>query len=177
VRARWRPQWKEQFLREFAKCGILTVAARAAGIDRHTVQNHRKKHPAFAAQFEAALIEANETLEGFALKLAIQGQEEPIWMRDAGNNPVKVDVKRRQSDKILELLLKARMPEKYSQKVQAEFSGPGGIPLATPIQAQNIVFNIPQNFRNDPCHAVEAQKALAEGAVDVNAEKSDAPNA
>jgi hypothetical protein len=177
VRARRRPHWKDQFFREFAKCGILTVAARAAGVDRHTVQYHRNRHPKFAAQFERALLEANEILEAHALKLAVTGQEDPIFMRDSQNNPVKVFDRRRQSEKIMELLLRARMPEKYNPKTQAEISGPGGIPLSAPVTPITCIFTIPPNNRNDPCHAQDSQKALAEAAADVNAEKVDGQNA
>ena len=90
-----------------------------------------------------------------ALKLATVGQDDPIFMRDKDNNPVKVFDRKRQSEKILQMLLSARMPEKYRQNITQELVGPGGIPLATPIIPTTVQIVIPSNGRNDPAHQLK----------------------
>jgi hypothetical protein len=134
------------------------MAARAVGVDRGAVLYHRTRSPKFEAEFQKALATANEVLEMHAMKLATVGQDDPIFMRDKDNNPVKVFDRKRQSEKILQMLLSARMPEKYRQNITQELVGPGGVPLAAPITPVNCTFILPPNNRGDPAHrALDAE--------------------
>jgi hypothetical protein len=153
VRARLR-DWKPQFLREFAKCGIITMAARAVGVDRGAVLYHRTRSHKFEAEFQKALATANDILEMHALQLATVGQSDPIFMRDAGNNPVMVFDRKRKSERLMELMLKSRLPQRFREQVSQEISGPGGQPLV-PITPVNCTFVLPSNNRNDPAHRLK----------------------
>ena len=159
VRARLR-DWKPKFLKEFAKCGIITMAARAVGVDRSAVLYHRTRSPKFAAQFEKALAEANDVLEAHALQLATVGQSDPIFMRDAGNNPVMVFDRKRKSERLMELMLKSRLPQRFREQVSQEISGPGGVALAAPVI--NATFVIPRNGREHPDFQLKPAEVVQE---------------
>lgn len=56
--------WHPMFIEHFAEHANVTQAAVYAGVDRHTVYQHRKNDAAFAEQWHDALEMAIETLEG-----------------------------------------------------------------------------------------------------------------
>jgi hypothetical protein len=116
--------------------------------------NRRAKYPAFAAEWDRALKEGIEVLEAACWQRAAFGWKKPIWQRNKAGDPVKVDEETLFDGRLAEFLLKAHDP-KYTPKVQQELTGPGGIPLVTPIIPTQVTFNIPNNFRNDPAHQLK----------------------
>jgi hypothetical protein len=76
-----------------------------------------------------------EALEMEAWRRATGYQErkvERIWDKETGEwSDFKETVTDKASDAILTLLLKAHNPDKYSDKVKQEISGPGGVPLGS----------------------------------------------
>jgi hypothetical protein len=107
---------KVAFLEAFATHGNITAAALSAGIgSRHTIYRWQE-NPAFMAEFEAAERQATEALELEAYRRAVHGspyKRTSYWHGE----PVGTDEKIEYSDALLTLLLRARAPEKYRDKV------------------------------------------------------------
>ena len=101
-----------RFLEAFRECGTISAAARAVGIDPKTVYNRRLSDPEFAAAFEEAKEDAADSLEDEARRRAVEGVEEPIII-----NGKVVATRRKYSDGLLAMLLKAAKPEKYRDSV------------------------------------------------------------
>jgi len=148
-------RWQRTFLQVFKQTGIVRAAAEAAGIDRTRAYQYRDKNPKFAAEWEKAIADSTELLELHCLQRATQGETEDVWM-NTREGPKKVGTKKIKSDRLLEFMLRARKPMVYRDTVTQEITGPGGAPLAPVIVPQTVVFNIPNNSRNDPAHAAQA---------------------
>lgn len=144
ARVNTRAQQKA-FLEQYKSVGIITAAARLVGIDR---QRHYEwldqptKYPTYQALFESAHEEACDRLETEALRRAVQGWDEPVFGKGPGQHAgtVVVGAVRKYSDRMLELLLKARRPEKFKERF--EHTGKGGGPIES-----KVTFYIPDNGR------------------------------
>ena len=88
----------DRFLAKLRDSGNIRLSCRAAGIPRRTVYDWREKWKTFAAEWDEALEDACDVLEGTAWKRAVDS-----------------------SDRLLMFLLKAHRREKYGDKV--EWSG------------------------------------------------------
>lgn len=150
---RW-PQWARAFLASLSEQGNIRLACESEGvkIDRSTAYRLRESDPAFAAAWAAALDQAADLLEEEARRRAYEGlrrvkfdRGRPIMVpvvgadglivRDADGNAELVPyVEHEYSDTLLIFLLKGVRPEKYRQRMDAQLSGPGGVPLAPPIR-------------------------------------------
>jgi len=64
---------KQVFLDHLAGCANIKRAAEAAGVSTPTVQNHRRRDPAFARAMEEALEAAYLTLEALTIERAATG--------------------------------------------------------------------------------------------------------
>lgn len=109
---------KRAFLLCFAELGMVTGAAKAAGISRRTHYNWLEKEDpdgklsaqavSYKAAFEEAREIAEENLLSEARRRAVEGVEEPVYYQG------KIcGMKKRYSDSLLIFLLKALKPEKY----------------------------------------------------------------
>lgn len=131
------------FLEQYAAIGVITAAAKLAGMDR---QRHyewmeaKDKYPDYAARFAAAQEMAADRAEAEAVRRGIQGWDEPVFGRLPGKNRGVgvVGSKRVFSDRMLELVLKARRPEKFRERF--EHTGKDGGPIP-------VLFYIPDNGR------------------------------
>lgn len=94
------------FLETLRETGNVSAAARAASIGRRTAYDWREADPAFAESWEEAEEEAIDKLEEVARARAIDN-----------------------SDRMLEILLKAHRPEKYVDRYRAEHTGKDGGPI------------------------------------------------
>src|SRR5262245_24697118 len=109
-----RTSVQRAYLAALAETGNNTVAARHVGIDRDTPHRWRQKDAAFAAAWDEAQEAATEKLEAEAWRRAVEGV--PNIRRSYWRGVlVGEDVKQEYSDKLLELLLKARAPHKYRE--------------------------------------------------------------
>jgi hypothetical protein len=97
---------RRAFLAMLAEECNVSEACRAANIGRTSVYAWKADDPVFAAQWAEAEEEAADKLEKVAWERAKSGQ----------------------SDRMLEILLKAHRP-KYREKQQVEVSGPNGGPI------------------------------------------------
>ncbi len=135
-----KPAVQRAFLLAFRECGVVTHAARAARIDRPTVYLWRKNSPEFDEAFAVALEEATDALERAAVDRAVVGLVRKKFTKDGVPiiDPATGDqyVEREFSDKLLEMLLKARRPQTYGRSL-VEHSGPDGkaIQIETAVSA------------------------------------------
>jgi hypothetical protein len=92
-----KSDWRPRFLEAFAQQGTIAMAARAAGVHRDTVYAERARNPEFAAELERADFDVGDRLESKAIEEALNG-----------------------NDRLLALLLKARRPERYGDKLRQD---------------------------------------------------------
>ena len=105
-RARLTKDRKQRFLEELARTGIIAEAARLAsphakGGAISTFYAERDRDPEFAAAWKDAVEHATGIVEREAFRRAVEGWDEPTRF-----GPV-----RKHSDRLLELMLKARNPQ------------------------------------------------------------------
>lgn len=125
-------QRKTIFLRELALHGVVAEAARVSSPhsrDRHgasgTFYAERNRDPQFAVAWDSAIEVADARLEREAFRRAAEGTERGIFQR--GQRVIDFDGKpateREYSDRLLEVLLRARLPQRYADKRQVEVNG------------------------------------------------------
>jgi hypothetical protein len=90
----------DRFLEKLRESGNIRLACEAADINRRTVYRWRDRFATFADEWDEALDDALDLLEGEAWKRA-----------------------RKQSDRLLMYLLTAHRPEKYGDKVRVDSTG------------------------------------------------------
>lgn len=107
-----RPRIQEEFLKAFANCANVRAACQITGLHHGTIAWWRTHDPEFEEKYLEAEDEANWLLFGEAWRRAMQGEEEYVvsvgkLIYGPDGKPLTI---RRRSDKLLELLLKARIP-------------------------------------------------------------------
>jgi hypothetical protein len=135
------------FLAEFSKRGLVASSAKAAGIHRDTVYEWRKSDPEFAAEYDEVDALVTEVAEAELWRRGIEGWDEPL----AHNGVLTGETVRRWDASLLTLVLKARAPEKYRERLDLRHSGPG-----EPTAADRLV----QALLADPSKAAEAEAFL-----------------
>jgi hypothetical protein len=127
-----QPQ-KRAFLIAFAEQGTITHSALAAGVSRTLIYEWIRSDPAFADAFEEAKEAFADLLEREARRRAVDGVEEYVLhhgkvVRDPETGAY---LKRRTySDRLMELMLRAKRPAEYRDRTSTELSGPDGAPLS-----------------------------------------------
>lgn len=113
---RQRARVQSAFLAAFSHYGNMGHAARLAGIDRSSVYSWLETDERFAAEFRVAEDAALNILEQEAWRRAVEGspyERTSYWHGE----PVGTDRKIEYSDALMTLLLRARAPEKYREKL------------------------------------------------------------
>ncbi|MFN8758717.1 MAG: hypothetical protein ACK5XA_07910 [Tagaea sp.] len=108
---------RRAFLEALAVHGVVTHAARDAGLDRVEAYRLRETDPGFAAQWDDAIQQAADALEREARRRAVEGVEEPVFYQG-----VEVGTVRKYSDSLLTTMLKAKRAE-YRDASKLELSG------------------------------------------------------
>jgi hypothetical protein len=121
VRASNRADKQAKFLAEFANCGIITVAAKVAGIDRKTVHNWLEKDERFSLAYHQAEKQAEEVLEAAAWKRSVQGVAKQRHVYDRNGKLIDTEITTDYSDSLLMFLLRARNPRKYRERVSIDY--------------------------------------------------------
>ena len=103
---------KAAFLKAFAEELTVSKGAAAAGVGRRTVYEWREKDPGFAEAWNDVDESITEELEREAHRRGVEGFEQPVFQGGK-----KVGSVRKHSDRLLEMLLRARRPEKYRDNV------------------------------------------------------------
>lgn len=127
--------WWPQFLESLMTTCNVTASARAAGVGRVTVYDHRRRHSDFAKAWDEAKAIGADTLEDEAVRRARDGWLEPVFFRGEATGEV-----RKFSDTLLIFLLKGAKPDKYRERF--EHTGAGGGPID-----QVVRVYIPDNGR------------------------------
>lgn len=92
--------WINPFLKALAETGVISTAARAAGVTSAAVAARRRADPGFEELFNQALEDSIDLLDQAARSRALHGVEEPVvyqgqltpvWEVDADGQPV-VDI-------------------------------------------------------------------------------------
>lgn len=104
---------RSAFLDALSAGASVTKAAAAAGVGRSTAYDWRNADPGFASAWDAAWEAGADAAEDEAWRRAVDGVERPVHYRGE-----RVDTVREYSDRLLELTLKARRPERWSDRVQ-----------------------------------------------------------
>jgi hypothetical protein len=102
---------RARFLQEFAACGTVTRASRAAKVGRRTVNDWLERDAAFRELYEDALEEAVDMVEDEARRRAIKGTLKPVYQ-----GGVKVGTIREYSDAMLAMILKGRRKEVFGDR-------------------------------------------------------------
>jgi hypothetical protein len=116
------PKKKAAFLASFEELHVVSDAAKAAGVARSTVYEWAEKDSEFAKAWDELVDRSTDLLEREAYRRAAVGVEEPVFYQGK-----KVGVVKRFSDTLLIVLLKARKPDMYRERV--EHTGAGGGPV------------------------------------------------
>jgi hypothetical protein len=88
---------KAPFLEAFARIGTISGAAEAVGISRYAVHDWKNNDPAFDEAFRQAETALTENLESVAVDKALKGDNQ-----------------------LIQFLLKARAPQKYTERYKHE---------------------------------------------------------
>lgn len=143
-------RWTPAFLAALRVHGVISWAAKEAGIDRSAVTRRRQTDAEFAAAVEATLEDSTDDLEAEARKRAVAGVEEPVVHQgrlvyrhkrtvdadgvehyevvlDDMGQPVPLTI-RKPSDYLMGLLLKG-LRKKFSTE-RTEITGAEGGPVA-----------------------------------------------
>lgn len=109
-------QWEDAYLEAFGLTGHVEMSCRAAGIDSSTVRKARARK-SFAEREAVAKAKAVATLELVARQRAVEGWREPVYGMVHGATE-EVGAVIRYDNRLLEFLLKAHAPEKYSDRLR-----------------------------------------------------------
>ena len=123
-RTKWTPKKKEEFLDHLRTSCNVTLSARAVGLSRSGAYEFKDKsrNRKFSKEWDEAIAEAIDVLEGECRRRAYSGVAEPIHYKGQ-----RVDTVQKYSDVLLIFLLKAHRPAKYREKY--EISGPDEGPI------------------------------------------------
>ncbi len=134
------------FLKAFAATASITLAAKAAKIDRGNHYDWLRDKPGYREEFARAFEQAAQLLEDEAVRRAYKGvfkpnvyQGEFVYPKRKRTNPKTGEVEIIQgrkplglieySDSLLALLLKRFRPEAYRDRILSEITGAGPITI------------------------------------------------
>ncbi len=116
--------WEDAFFEAYAQVGNMTDAAQRAGVAGSTARMAKLRHPEFALRLEGAEREFCDRLRREIYRRGVVGWDEPQFgtVRDAQGHTITAQVgnKRVFSDRMLELLAKARMPEEFGERIRVD---------------------------------------------------------
>ncbi len=121
------------FLAAYSTVMTVRHAASIAGISRTTHYEWLKTDPEYAKAFEQAKLDACDMLEKEALRRAVAGVEEVTYDKEGK----VVSTKKRYSDTLLIVLMKANMPDKYIERRAIELAGTVAV-KATVVPAEEL---------------------------------------
>ena len=110
--------WRGAFIERLKATGNVTLAASGAGVSRQQAYRTRNRNKTFRRQWDEALEQAVDLLDGEARRRAMVGVEEPVFYQGQ-----EVGAVRKYSDPLLMFLLKAHRPHLYRDNAKVEHSG------------------------------------------------------
>lgn len=117
------------FLDTLAKCGNISMAAKAADLSRPGLYARRERDEQFAREWDEAMDKAIDTLEAEAWRRARDGVPEFVTtgkglVMDKEGKPV---MQNRYSDTLLVTLLKAHRPERFRDRSSVDMNVTGNL--------------------------------------------------
>lgn len=138
------------FLETYAGCGVISTACAAAGINR---RRHWEwsKDPAYREKFDEAHARACDVIRQEIFRRGVEGWEEPVFGKLPGKDTGSGEVGRirKFSDRMLEILAKAKMPTEFRERLSI-----GGDTQAPPVQTEQMT----------PARAAELYRSKLKGA-------------
>jgi hypothetical protein len=107
---------KHAFLEAYAEWANISYACKVSGVARQNIYDWQEHDAEFSASFHRAESAATERLEREAWRRAVEGspyERTSYWHGE----PVGTDHKIEYSDQLMMLLLRARRPDLYREKV------------------------------------------------------------
>jgi AcrR family transcriptional regulator len=122
---------RELFVEALAGGASVTRSCEAAGVGRTTAYQWRKDDEAFAALWDDALEAGTDLLEDEARRRAVEGVERPVVAmgKIARNDDGTVLKIREYSDTLLALMLKAKKPKEYRDRLDVNANHTGTVNL------------------------------------------------
>lgn len=117
--------WRAKFISALTDCGVMSYAAKKAGVGTSTIDRHRKKDAGFEALVQKAIEEATDSLEIVARERATKGATKPVYQGGK-----LVGTVQEYSDTLLIFLLKGNRPDKFRDRHSVELGGVAGGPIA-----------------------------------------------
>lgn len=115
VYVKFSPAKQREYLELLAQHGLKTHACRLLNVSREMVRYERKHNPAFAELEDEALNFFNEGLEEEAIRRARDGVDKPVFYKGVECGSI-----REFSDRLMEVLLTGRIPDKYGKQLKGE---------------------------------------------------------
>ena len=126
---RWSKEMREAFLKTLKESGNVSAAARAAGVTLPRLYKKREDEPKFRKDWDAALEEALDDLEGELRRRALEGTDKPVYYAGKEVGSVKSF-----NDNLAMFLLKSRRGQIFGEgdKGQPGEDNPQGLNLPDP---------------------------------------------
>lgn len=109
--SRWSKLKRSHFLKILKQTGNVSAAARGAGLTRARVYQKREADPNFRRDWEAALEEALDDLEGELRSRALVGTDKPVYYAGKEIGRVKT-----YNDNLAMFLLKSRRGQVFGEE-------------------------------------------------------------
>lgn len=122
---------RETFITTLAGGASITKSCQVAGIGRTTAYEWRDADPAFKVLWDEALESGIDLLEDEARRRAVEGVERPVVAmgKIARNDDGSVLKIREYSDTLLALMLKAKKPKEYRDRLDVNANHTGAVAL------------------------------------------------
>ena len=128
------------FLTALGDIGSITQACKKSRVPRSTIYTWLAEDEKFAKRHEQTCQLVLGLLEDEAHRRAVEGTVKPIYQGGK-----KVGAIKEYSDTLLVVLLKARAPEKYRDRISQEVTGKNGGPIKT---VNTVVALTPDEVKN-----------------------------
>lgn len=129
--ARMNQRAREVFIDALSRGVSVTGAFTKAGLPRSTVYDWRGSDADFAKAWDDAIEAGADVLEDEAFRRAYHGVSEPLTSmgRPVKNEDGSIMTIQKYSDTLMTLLLKARKPEKFRERIDQKTEHSGGISI------------------------------------------------
>lgn len=123
-RKKFTPAKRKKFLEKLRETANVTLAASSIGITRQHMYDLKREDERLAEEWDNAVAEGADILEAEAWRRGYQGYQEPVFYQgEICGTVIKY------SDRLLERLLEAHKPDKFSRRQINTNQGPDGGPM------------------------------------------------
>ena len=153
--------WQRTYLAALRLKGNVSLACRAARVSAMTISRTRDENEFFSSLCEDALKFNDDLVEGRAYQLGVEGYLEPVFQ-----GGICVGQKRVFSERLLEIMLKSRKPNKFDtgKKLNITTSGGASAPMMEVAQVAELVRNLSPTLA---AGVLASRQKTIDGAVEV----------